>query len=67
MIRKLSLKIGGGVICERNGYVLWGGCGCLQEKSFFEHYDNEILPDSRDICCMYLQQLRFPFFRSKLI
>lgn len=53
------------VICERNGYVLWIGCGCLQEESFSEHYDNETLPDSRDICWHVFTTIEVSIFSFK--
>lgn len=37
------------VICERNGYDLWIGCGCLKEESYSEYYANETVPETGDI------------------
>ena len=51
------------VMCEREEYLLWVGCGPMQE--YFEDYDPELPPKGEDVIWHVFPEIEVPFFYFK--
>lgn len=50
------------VMCSRDGYMLWVGCGAMQGEGFYERYDPDNPPNSEDVTWHVFTCLEIPFF-----
>ena len=53
------------VMCSREKYLLWIGCGTLFGDDFYEHYDPDSPPDGQDVTWHVFPVIEVPFFYFK--
>ena len=53
------------VMCSRDEYMLWIGCGAMQTEEISEEYDPERPPKGTDVIWHVFPQIEIPFFSFK--
>ncbi|MFZ6874021.1 hypothetical protein ACO0LF_18335 [Undibacterium sp. Di27W] len=53
------------VMCERDNYLLWVGCGSILTETEIEDIDPDIPPDSAEIVWHVFAEVEVPFFFFK--
>jgi len=53
------------VMCRRQGYLLWVGCGAMTTSDFPDNYDPRLPPDGKDVIWYAFPVVEVPFFYFK--
>lgn len=53
------------VMCKRDSYLLWVGCGSILTEATIENFDPAITPDNSEIVWHVFTEVEIPFFFFK--
>lgn len=53
------------VMCSRDDYLLWIGCGSMLSDNYPEDYDPEVPPSGQDVFWHVFPVIEVPFFKIK--
>ncbi|ALU42184.1 hypothetical protein [Pseudoalteromonas rubra] len=55
------------VMCESNGYLLWLGCGSMQDEESLENYQEGKPPKGTEVVWHTFSVIEVPFFNFKVL